>query len=164
VQGLLEDWAASKMTYEAFIQAYSNHRLIRDAWYGLGWAQKGQQEHADAIESFSNVVKDSKKDELGARAVYQLGDSHYQIAKASKNSDEVQASCTESIIIFADLGANYPEELGSPKGVWQARALLGTGMALELVGKKGDAKKQYQNLVQKYPDSNAAAIAKGKLN
>ena len=101
---------------------------------------------------------------MGARPVYHLGDCHYQIAKASKNDDEIQASCTESIIIFADLGANYPEELGSPKGVWQARALLGTGMALELAGKEDDARKQYQNLVQKYPDSNAAAIAKGKLN
>ncbi len=163
-QGLLQDWAASQKTYEDFIQAYPEHRLIRDAWYGLGWAQKGQQAHAGAIESFANVIKGSKKDELGARTVYHLGDCHYQIAKASKNDDEIQASCTESIIIFADLGANYPEELGSPKGVWQARALLGTGMALELAGKEDDARKQYQNLVQKYPDSNAAAIAKGKLN
>ena len=66
--------------------------------------------------------------------------------------------------MFADLSANYPEELGEPKGVWQARALLGTGLALELAGKKDDARKQYEELVQKFPKSNAAAIARQKLN
>ena len=164
VQGLLKDWAAAEKTYDAFVAMYPEHKLIRDAWYGQGWAREGRGEFARAIESFKNVVKDSRKDELGARTVYHLGDCHYQIAKSSKAPAEVQSHCTEAIIMFADLSANYPEELGEPKGVWQARALLGTGLALELAGKKDDARKQYEELVQKFPKSNAAAIARQKLN
>ena len=50
---------------------------------------------------------------------------------------------------------------GYPK--WQAEAAYEAGRCFEVSGKKPQAVKQYQELVEKYPESDKAPLAKERL-
>jgi TolA-binding protein len=47
---------------------------------------------------------------------------------------------------------------------WQSKAVFEMAQALDRLGAKDQAKAQYQRLIQKYPDTEAAKAAKAKLN
>ena len=64
---------------------------------------------------------------------------------------------SEAIKAFIRVEVNY----GFPK--WGARALLEMGKALEAKGEPGKAKENYQQILQKYPESTTAAAAKNLL-
>lgn len=163
--GLLEDWKSSQTTYEQFIQTYakSGHKLLRNAWQGLGWAQENQKNHMAAVTSYQKVTEELRKDELGARAQFHIGECHLKLARTAEDKDAKKKAFEEAIKAYAYVEANYPEEVSTPKGAWQARSMLGMGTALKESGNSAAAQEIFRELVSKYPESNAATIAKDHI-
>ena len=162
--GLLEEWVASEKVFRQFMQAYPEHALIRNAWHGAGSALESQGKFADALVLFEKVTEGLRKDELGARTQFQVGDCHLKQAQKTKDAEAKQTGLKDAVRAFVYLQANYPPEASNPKGLWHARALLSMATALDESGNKEAAQSSYRELVEKYPDSDSAKAAKGKLN
>ena len=162
-QGLLEDWKSSQTTYGQFIQTHAKHKLLRNAWRGLGWAQENQKNYVAAISSYQKVTGDLRKDELGARAQFHIGECHLKLARTAEDKDAKNNAFKEAIKAYAYVEANYPEAVSTPKGAWQARSMLGMGTALTENGDNAAAQEILKELISKYPDSNQATIAKERI-
>ena len=162
-QGRLDNWKDSQSTHERFIQAFPGHRLVRNAWQGLGWAQENQGDIAAAITSYQKVTAELRKDELGARAQFHIGECHLKLARKSDDSDAKADAFKSAIKAYAYVEANYPEEVSEEKGAWQARSMLGMATALDESGSGEAAQSILKELIGKYPKSNAATIAKSRI-
>jgi len=99
-----------------------------------------------AITGFSNYLKYFPETEQAANAQYWLGECHY----AKKNY-------TRSAIEFHKVLENYSTGTKVPS------ALYKLGLSLLELKSVGQAKKYLQELVDKYPDTQEAKLAKEKL-
>ncbi len=162
--GLLEEWADSEKAYRQFIMAHPTHTLIRNGWHGAAWALENQGKFADALALYEKVAEGLRKDELGARTQFQVGECHLKQAQKTKDAEARQAGLKDAVRAFVYLQANYPPEVSNPKGQWHARGLFSMGVALDESGNKEAAQSSYRDLIEKYPESDPAKAAKTKLN
>jgi TolA-binding protein len=147
VQASLEDWEASQAEFDKFIAGNPRHNLVRTAHLGLGWALQNQEKHDAAIKSFEKAVADDVRDETGARAQFLLGECYFELENFDK-----------AVIEFAKTEALYK----FPQ--WQSKAIFEMARALARQNKPALAKRQYQRLVDTYPETQAAKAAKQELN
>jgi len=147
VQASLENWEASQAEFDKFLAGNPRHNLVRTAHLGLGWALQNQEKHDAAIKSFEKAVADDVRDETGARAQFLLGECYFEL----KNFDK-------AVIEFAKTEGLYK----FPQ--WQSKAVFEMARALARQNKLPDAKRQYQRLVDTYPETQAAKAAKQELN
>ncbi|MBI97227.1 MAG: hypothetical protein CMO78_01580 [Verrucomicrobiales bacterium] len=147
VQASLEDWEASQAEFDKFIAGNPRHNLVRTAYLGLGWALQNQEKHDAAIKSFEKTVADDVRDETGARAQFLLGECYFELENFDK-----------AVIEFAKTEGLYK----FPQ--WQSKAVFEMARALARQNKLTDAKRQYQRLVDTYPETQAAKAAKQELN
>ena len=147
VQASLEDWEASQAEFDKFIAGNPRHNLVRTAHLGLGWALQNQEKHDAAIKSFEKAVADDVRDETGARAQFLLGECYFELENFDK-----------AVIEFAKTEGLYK----FPQ--WQSKAVFEMARALARQNKLTDAKRQYQRLVDTYPETQAAKAAKQELN
>ncbi|MFP6900140.1 MAG: tetratricopeptide repeat protein [Opitutales bacterium] len=145
-EGLANRWPDSQHSYEEFIKTYPSSEFVQRARFGTGWALENQKRLPDAIKLYQEVLKIGEKDETSARAQFQIGECHFAAAKYD-----------DAIIAFVKVEVNY----GFPK--WGARALLAMGKALEAKGEPEKAKGNYQQILDKYPNTTAAAAAKSLI-
>ena len=92
------------------------------------------------------MVDRGSHDEITARSQFQIGECCF----AMKNYDEAVKALIKVEILYA-----YPK--------WSSKALLETGRVMDLLGKKEQARERYRELIQKYPEDDAATIARKKL-
>ena len=107
---------------------------------------ENQNRFPEAIKYYELVLQTGGADETSARSQFQIGECHF----ASKQYDE-------AIKAFIRVEVNY----GFPK--WGARALLEMGKALEAKDEPEKAKENYQQILEKYPETTAADAAKNLL-
>lgn len=146
-QDQLGQWPVAEATFKKFITAHPEHAQIRAAQNGLAKALKSQKKYADALAAFEPVLKDAIRDELGAQAQFLVGECHLEQEEFDKAIAEYNK--VETLYAFRD---------------WQSKAVFEMAEALTRKGQAGLAKAQYQRLVAKYPDTEAAKAAKAKLN
>ena len=145
-EGLTNRWANAQRTYETFLREYPASDFLLRAKFGIGWALENQGKHALAITRYGAVLEEGGRDETTARSQFQIGECHF----ALKAYDE-------AIKAFVKVEVNY----AYPK--WASRALLDMGKALEAKGRPEQAKANYEQIVQKYPDTTAASAAKALM-
>lgn len=141
----LEQWAVSQKSFEKFIAANPEHELIRTASLGLGWAMQNQEKYPGAIKSLEKTVAAGVRDDTGARAQFLLGECYLE----QKNYDK-------AIIEFAKV-----ELYAFPK--WQSKAVYEMAQALLRKENRAGARKQFERLIQSYPETPAATAAKAQL-
>ncbi len=100
-------------------------------------------EAQDMLQSFLEAHPES---DLAPNATYWLGEAHY-----------VQKRFAQSILFFKDVSNTYPED---PKA---ADALLKMGYAYANLGQTDNARFYLQRLVEHYPASHSARLAKERL-
>jgi TolA-binding protein len=146
VQGLTGLWADSEKTYTEFISTFPSSEFLRRARFGLGWARENNKDYAKAIEAYAQVVAEGVKDETGARCQFQIGECRLALEQYD-----------EAIKAFVDVEVNYAYPHYSSK------ALLEMGVCLERKGDNAAALDQYREIVAKYPDTEAASVARQAL-
>ncbi len=145
-QALLTQWADAEKTYASFTEKFPKHELARRAKLGLGWSRENQQKFAEALPLYEAVMVSGERDDLSARAQFQMGECLFA---QKKNDDAIRA------FIKVEVGYGYPE--------WSARALLRIGNVLERKGDRPGALERFKEVAQRYPDTDAAQIAKERL-
>lgn len=119
----------------------------------LGLVYYDQKNFAEALLSFQEVVRTlkptirSKGDELGAEAQFFMGKCYFE-----------QEMFDEAIKEYKKV------ETGFPFPQWQSKAIYELAMTLDRKGDKAKAQEQFKRLIQKFPDTLAAAGAKSKLD
>ncbi len=81
-----------------------------------------------------------------SNARYWLGENYYSLSEFA-----------QAITEFKRVLADYPKSKKAPG------SLLKIGMSYQAIGFDGKAKEFYQQLIEQFPDSNSAAIAREKL-
>ncbi len=144
---VLEEWEASQKSYEQFIAAHPNDKLIRTAQLGYGWSLHNQEKYAEAIASYTKTVKDGIRDDTGARAQFLLGECYLE------QNEHVKAR-TE----FAKVDQLY----AFPQ--WQSKGLFEMARSFAQENQTDEAKTVFNKLIEKYPETPAARAAKEELS
>ena len=103
--------------------------------------------HKDALTAFLAFIKAYPASPFLPSAHYWAGSAHYQLGEYKK-----------AIELFARLAATWPDDAKAPD------ALLGEANCQQESGDARGAKKTLETLVEKYPASAAAAVAKQRLS
>jgi len=101
---------------------------------------------AKAQEKFHSFLQDHPGSDLAPNATYWLGEAYY-----------VQKRFAQSILFFKDVSNTYPDD---PKA---ADALLKMGYAYANLGQNDNARFYLQRLVEQYPASHSARLARERL-
>ncbi len=118
----------------------------------LGFAYYDQKDFDQALLSFQDVVKASKPtrrskgDELGAEAQFRMGQCYYEQEMFDKAIEEYKKT-----------------ETGFPFPLWQSMAIYEMAVTLARKGDEVEEQEQLKRLIEKFPDTPAAAEAKAKL-
>ncbi|MHC4943131.1 MAG: tetratricopeptide repeat protein [Planctomycetota bacterium] len=143
---LTQRWQESENVYRRFEKEFPRSDFLGRALFGQGWALENREKYSDAIEAYERVLVQGRFDEISARSQFQIGECRFSM----KQYDEAVKALIKVEIMYA-----YPS--------WSAKALLEVGRALELPGNTQEAMARYRELIDKYPDSQAAAVARKKL-
>jgi TolA-binding protein len=139
-----QEWSKSEQAFTTFLDRSSDSPLWFQARFGQGWARENQGRHEPAIEAYRDVV--AKHDgPTAARAQFQIGECLY----AQKKLDEAVTEFLKTDVLYA-----YPE--------WSAAALYEAGRCLEEGGRGDDAAKQFDDLIQRFPETKWAKLAAEK--
>ncbi|MGE3108078.1 MAG: tetratricopeptide repeat protein [Phycisphaerales bacterium] len=143
--GAAQQWVASEDAFARFLVKFADDELAFQARFGVGWARENQGRHEAAIEAYRPVAAEHKGP-TAARAQFQIGECLF----AMKKYDEAVRELIKTDILFA-----YPE--------WSAAALYEAGRCFAEAGKPVDAKKQFEEVVQRFGESKWAALSRERL-
>jgi len=158
--GLAANWPASEETYAKFITSYPEHDFIRKAHLGTGWAQENQKKHAAAIASYKKVTESGEPDEDGARAQFQIGECH--LAQNDYNNAIKEFVRVTVIYSHPQWVSKALLEMGHTFDR-QSDALKAKGQLETATAAKKQARERYQEVIEKYKDTDAATVAKTRL-
>jgi tol-pal system protein YbgF len=115
--------------------------------FNEGAAMFGKDRFSDARESFAALIKEYPKSP-------RVGDAQFFIAE----SWFAEKAYDKAILEYQTVIAKYPKSLKRPMAIFkQARSF-------ELIGDAANAKTRYRDLVNVYPSSPEARLARQKLN
>jgi TolA-binding protein len=145
-QGLTGQWADSEATYISLLKAYSESAWSRRSQLGLGWALENQKDYAGAMQSYRKILARTERDETAARAQFQVGECLFSLKQYDDSLRE---------LLKVEINYAYPE--------WVSRSMLEIGRVLEGKNEKVSAIDQYELLLEKYPDSEPATVARKRI-
>lgn len=144
-QAKLKQWQASLATLEQAAKQFPESEYLADVLYEQGWARQSLGSLDEALHLYESVT--AKTDhEVAARARFMIGEIYFE----KKNHAEAIKN-----FFKAAYGYGYPR--------WQANAQYEAGRCFEVLGKKDQARESYQEVVEKFPDSDKARLAKQRL-
>ncbi len=141
----MKDWGKSAQFLGKSTQQFPDAPTAPEAFYELAWAQQNLGKVPEAISLYEQVIAKTDR-EVAARAQFMIGELHFQ----AKNHAEAVKS-------FFKVAYGYSH----PK--WQADATYEAARCFEVLGQKAQAVKMYQELVEKFPNSDKVPLAKQRL-
>ena len=138
-------WDPARQTLEVLVQRYPQSPWIDEARYAIGWVWQSQKNYDNAVASFTEVTKRTTT-ELAAKAQLQIGLCRLE----QKRWEEAAAA-----LLAVPYTYSYPE-LAAAARCEGARAYL------ELF-KPAEAKKQWEQVLNDYPKSPWADVARKGL-
>ena len=146
-EALTSRWRESQRTAQEFLKLYAKSKLVPQARYQYGWAMQNQKQYAQAITEYRQVVAGRARDENAARAQFQLGEC---LLLMNKLDDAVKELIrVESKYDFAK---------------WKSKALVEIGRVAEMQKRPHHAIARYKEVIKRYPETSAAAVAKTLLS
>ncbi len=145
VQAQAERYDASAATYAEFLKDFPKSPHRYRAHFGLGWAAENRKRYDEARKWYAKVTAEHDG-ATAARAQFQIGECHLAEGRFADAAREL----LKVAIVY-----DYPQ--------WSAAALYDAGRAFEQLGKRDEARRQYEACVQKYAREPAAALAKKRL-
>jgi TolA-binding protein len=146
--GQLEQWQKSLELVTKCVEQFPESPYSDEALYEQGWAQQKLGKTDEALALYEKVIAASGGggSESAARAQFMIGEIQFE----RKIHDEAVKSFFKVIY-----GYSFPK--------WQAEATYEAARCFEVLKKPTQAVKLYQELVQKYPDSDKVPLAKQRL-
>ncbi|MCH8270236.1 MAG: tetratricopeptide repeat protein [Planctomycetes bacterium] len=141
----LQHWEKSRELFGRYLERFGDSELWFQARFGLGYAIENLGRHDEAIAVYREVVN-RHKGSTAARAQFQIGECLF----ATKRYDEAATALLRVDILYA-----YPE--------WSAAALYEAGRCFEAMGRMGEARNQFQQVVERFEDSEWAHLASQRL-
>ncbi len=141
----LKRYAEAEKLVEGFAGKFPKSELIPQALYEQSWALQNLDKPQEALKLYEEVTAKTNA-EVAARARFMIGEIKFG-AKDHK----------AAVADFFKVAYGY----GYPK--WQSNALFEAARCLEVLRKKDQAAKLYQEIVEKYADSDQAAEARQRL-
>jgi len=114
--------------------------------YENAWKRLREKDYRGAIQQFKKFVDDHPNSSLTDNAQYWIGESHY----ALKEFDQ-------AILEFDEVRKKYPDGNKAPD------AWLKIGLAFAELGNRVDARLILQEVINRYPQSDAAKKARDKI-
>lgn len=145
-QGKLKQWQASLATLSQAVKQFADSEHLPEMLYEQAWAKQNLGQSDEALSLYEEVTAKSEA-EVAARARFMIGEIYFE----KKNHAEAIKS-----FFKAAYGYGYPQ--------WQANAHYEAGRCFEVLGKKDQAVKSYQEVVEKFPQSDKVPLAKGRLD
>ncbi len=128
----------------------SPHAL--DATFEQAWALQQSGKADDALKLYS-AVADKTESVIGARARFMIGEVYFE-----------QGNHKEAIRNYFKVAYGYGDtQSPEPYHLWQASALFEAGRCFEVLKSVEQAKKMYNDLLSRYPNSDKVAEAKKRL-
>lgn len=144
----LKDYDAVAALVEEFRKEDPDSKILHRSEEVLGRAYKNQAKFSQARAQFERVVNDKNafRTETAAKCQFLIGET-YLLQKDYKTA-QIEYFKVEQLY-------KYPD--------WQSYALLQVAKCDEALNQWKDAVKAYEDLLKKYPESQAALQAKGDL-
>ncbi|MEX2119648.1 MAG: tetratricopeptide repeat protein [Pirellulales bacterium] len=143
--GQLKQWEKSLELLKRAAAEHRDSEYIPEILYEQGWALKNLDRLDEAMQAFEAATAKTDR-EVAARARFMVGEIHFE----NKNHAEAVRN-----FFKVAYGYSYP--------TWQANAHYEAGRCFEVLRKNDQAQKSYQEVVDKFPDSDKAALAKERL-
>lgn len=141
----LKQWPKSLELLAGAAAQFPDSASIPEILYEKGWAQQNLNQTDQALESYRAVIEKSGR-EAAARAQFMIGEIQFERKQHEK--------AVESFLKVT-YGYSYPR--------WQADAAFEAGRCFEAMGMKSQAIKVYNELLEKFPGSDKASLAKQRL-
>lgn len=114
--------------------------------YENAWKRLREKDYRGAIQQFRKFVEDHPNSSLTDNAQYWIGESHYALREFD-----------QAILEFDELRKKYPDGNKAPD------AWLKIGLAFAELGNRVDARLILQEVINRYPQSDAAKKAREKI-
>ncbi|MBL7221431.1 MAG: tetratricopeptide repeat protein [Phycisphaerae bacterium] len=145
-EGLTDKWNEAQRTCLEFMKLYPTSPLAPQVTFTLGWSYENRKQYSQAIEQYRLVIARKKNDELSARAQFQIGECLFV-------TNKLDEAITE--LIRVETKYSFPE--------WSAKAILELGRIREAQKNEDEAIKRYNEVIERFPKSAAATVAKSLL-
>jgi TolA-binding protein len=140
--------------YTDFLKRYANDPLAAKAWHYLGVCQFQSQKYDEAITAVQKAAQlAGPKFELADEAYYFLGLANYRLGQQAKDESAKKEYMTKAARALGTLATKYA------KSKYVALALFYNAEAQYAAGKKAEAVKAYQMLLDEHGDSEKAPDA-----
>ncbi|MEM8835033.1 MAG: tetratricopeptide repeat protein [Planctomycetota bacterium] len=140
-----QQWDASRAIFAEHERLFSDSPLWFRAAFGSGWALENGGSPEDAIPFYQRVAEEHRG-ETAARAQFQLGECLFAL---KRYEDAVRA------LLRVDILHNEP--------TWSAAALYEAGRCYEAIGKVGEARERYREVLDRFGDSEWSSAASDRL-
>ncbi|MBI2824507.1 MAG: tetratricopeptide repeat protein [Planctomycetia bacterium] len=141
----LKQWDRSLELLNAAARQFPDSEFLPEVLYEQGWAKQNLDRLDDALALYESVTAKSDA-EVAARARFMIGEIYFQ------KKDHATAVRN---FFKAAFGYGYSQ--------WQAAAHYEAGRCFEEMNKLDQAKKSYQEVVDKHPQSDQAGPARKRL-
>jgi TolA-binding protein len=145
-EGLTNKWNEAQRTCQEFLKLYPKSPLVPQVTFTFGWSYENRKQYPQAIEQYRIVIARKKNDELSARAQFQIGECLFV-------TNKLDEAITE--LIRVETKYSFPE--------WSAKAILELGRIREAQKDEDEAIKRYNEVIERFPKSAAATVAKSLL-
>lgn len=131
--------------FERYLKEHKDGEYAYLAEFGIGWSLEQRQKYDDARQWYQRVTEDHNGP-TAARAQMQIGETYFA---EGRHEDAIRE------LVSVDIVYDAPQ--------WASLALYEAGRAAEAAKKPAEARKFYEEVIEKYPDTTAAADAKARL-
>jgi TolA-binding protein len=143
--GQLKQWEKSLSWLNKCVEQFPDSPYLPEAMCEQGWAKHNLGNLDEAVAIYEKVVAKTNR-EVAARAQFLIGEIQLQ---QKKHAEAIKS------FFKVSYGYSYPR--------WQADATYEVGRCFEAMEKPAQAIKQYQELVEKYPQSDKVPLAAKRL-
>lgn len=133
--------------------SFSVAARMEEITYEKAWALSNLNRRDEARPLFEQLSKEATNQVLSARATFMVGELLF--------ADEAYAKAVRTFfkVAYGYGGKNAPE----PFHTWQAESLFEAARCLEQLGRVTPARKLYVELIERFPESEKAKLARDKL-
>jgi TolA-binding protein len=142
----LKQWKKSLELLTRCARRFPDSVYLPEVLYEQGYARQNLGQLDEAAGLYRSVIAKTNR-EVAARAQFMIGEIFFQ---RKKHADAIK---TFYKVIY---GYSYPQ--------WQANATFEAARCFEVLKKKDQAVKLYEELLEKYPKSDKASPARQRLN
>jgi len=142
LQAINSQWKQSIQSADSLLRSFPDSKLKYEALFAIGWANENQKKYREAMASYRKVVAANVRDDVSARAQFQLAECHF-----------AQGQRDDAIVAFNLVITKYGLDR------WNSVALLGIGRCFQAQGKAVQARAYFDDVILKYPNTAAAEVA-----